>query len=128
MKKRKEKDMKLMRKFLTTAVQLWQLPLVKYGSIIVIGVAMVGFVGENSLLTLFRNKLYINELNDEISKYNTLTENARRQIKELDHNPRAIERIARERYFMKQDDEDIFVLSDDDRTRKMTIEYDETAE
>lgn len=117
-----------MRKFLTTAVQLWQLPLVKYGSIIVIGVAMVGFVGENSLLTLFRNKLYINELNDEISKYNTLTENARRQIKELDHNPRAIERIARERYFMKQDDEDIFVLSDDDRTRKMTIEYDETAE
>ena len=27
-----------------------------------------------------------------------------------------IEKIARERYFMKMDDEDIFVLSDDQRT------------
>jgi cell division protein FtsB len=28
-------------------------------------------------------------------------------------NPKAIEKIARERYFMKADDEDVFVLSDD---------------
>ena len=40
------------------------------------------------------------------------------QIKELDRNPKAIEKIARERYFMKADDEDIFVLSDDDRDVK----------
>ena len=29
-------------------------------------------------------------------------------------DPKAIARIARERYFMKADDEDIFVLSDDE--------------
>ena len=34
----------------------------------------------------------------------------------LDSNPKAIEKIARERYFMKADDEDIFVLSDDQNT------------
>ena len=33
--------------------------------------------------------------------------------KQLDKDPKAIEKIARERYFMKTDDEDIFVLSDD---------------
>ena len=31
----------------------------------------------------------------------------------LDKDPKAIQKIARERYFMKADDEDIFVLTDD---------------
>ena len=39
----------------------------------------------------------------------------------------AIEKIARERYFMKTDDEDIFVLSDDDRAPK-SIVSDEAAQ
>ena len=34
----------------------------------------------------------------------------------LESNPKAIEKIARERYFMKADDEDIFVLSDDPKS------------
>jgi hypothetical protein len=38
-----------------------------------------------------------------------------------------MEKIARERYFMKADDEDIFVLSDDDRSTN-TFVNDETAE
>ena len=39
----------------------------------------------------------------------------RAKIRELDKDPKAMEKIARERYFMKADDEDIFVLSDDQR-------------
>ena len=31
----------------------------------------------------------------------------------LEADPKAMEKIARERYFMKADDEDIFVLEDD---------------
>jgi hypothetical protein len=38
-----------------------------------------------------------------------------------------MEKIARERFFMKADDEDIFVLSDDDREVKGVV-GDETAE
>jgi hypothetical protein len=38
-----------------------------------------------------------------------------------------MEKIARERFFMKADDEDIFVLSDDDREVKGVV-ADETAE
>ena len=38
-----------------------------------------------------------------------------------------MEKIARERYFMKADDEDIFVLSDDDREAK-PLESHETTE
>jgi hypothetical protein len=36
----------------------------------------------------------------------------------MDKNPKTMERIARERYYMKEADEDIFVLSDDDREAK----------
>ena len=49
------------------------------------------------------------------------------QIRELNRNPKAMEKIARERYYMKADDEDIFVLSDDDREIKGVVEH-ETAE
>ena len=51
-----------------------------------------------------------------------------RQIHELNHNPKAMERIARERYFMKHDDEDIFVLSDDNREFQSIANENETAE
>ena len=42
------------------------------------------------------------------------------RLSEIDRNPAAIEKIARERYFMKADDEDVFVLSDDQKSDLMT--------
>ena len=117
-----------MRSMLTLAVRIWRSSAVKYGLVLVLGVTVVGFAGENSLWALIRNKLYIAELTEEINKYNARSREDIRLIRELDHNPKAIERIARERYFMKHDDEDIFVLSDDDRTAPMYADYDETAE
>ena len=107
--------MKIMRNFAKAVAHIWHLPFVKYGVITIIGVVLVGFVGENSLLAHLRHKHYISSLSDEISVYNERYQNDMRQIRELNRNPKAMERIARERYFMKQDDEDIFVLSDDER-------------
>ena len=106
--------MKIMRNFAKAVAHIWHLPFVKYGVITIIGVVLVGFVGENSLLA-YMCKYYISSLSDEISVYNERYQNDMRQIRELNRNPKAMERIARERYFMKQDDEDIFVLSDDER-------------
>ena len=36
-----------------------------------------------------------------------------KRIRDLERNQKAIEKVARERYFMKTDDEDIFVLSEE---------------
>ena len=44
----------------------------------------------------------------------------------LDSDPKAIEKIARERYFMKTDDEDIFVLSDDNLNNRFSTGYETT--
>ena len=120
--------MKVMRSFVTAIIRVWNAPFVKYAVITLTGIALVGFVGENSLLAHLRNKHYIGQLDEEIEKYNTRYQNDMRQIHELNHNPKAMERIARERYFMKHDDEDIFVLSDDNREFQSLATGDETAE
>ena len=60
-----------------------------------------------------QNKQYIGELEEEIDRYTRQACRDQEQIHMLDSDPKAIEKIARERYFMKTDDEDIFVLSDD---------------
>ncbi len=85
----------------------------KYVITVVVGVAVVGFIDDNSLLHRFKYDLQISELRDEIKAYNQKNEAIVRQLRGIQHNPKAIEKIARERYFMKADDEDIFVLSTD---------------
>lgn len=86
----------------------------KYIVVLVIGVALIGFVGSNSLLGHFRYKLQISELKDEIEHYEGEYQRDQAQIHRLQSNPKAMEKVARERFFMKTADEDIFVLSDDE--------------
>lgn len=92
----------------------------KYLIVTVIGIVFVGFVGENSILKHVQNRMQINDMKDEISTYEAQHDQAENTLKELKHNPKAITKIAHERYFMKTDDEDIFVLSDDNNTEEKT--------
>ena len=85
----------------------------KYIIVIAVAIVIVGFVDENSVWNHFRNKRKISELSSEIQRYQNQYERALKQLRQIDTDPKAIEKIARERYFMKADDEDIFVLSDD---------------
>ena len=85
----------------------------KYVVVIVAGVAIVGFLDENSVWSHIRNLNTIGNLQSEIDRYRSQYERDKAQLRRLDSDPKAIEKIARERYFMKTDDEDIFVLSDD---------------
>jgi len=78
-----------------------------------VGVLIVGFVDENSFLKRIDYEFQIRDLKSQIEAYNRRYESDSRQLHELNRNPKAIQKIARERYFMKADDEDIFVLSDD---------------
>lgn len=117
--------MKKLRNIAKAIVHIWHLPFVKFGVITIVGIVLVGFVGENSLLAHLRHKHYINSLSADIKVYNQRYQDDMSVIRELNHNPKAMERIARERYFMKHDDEDIFVLSDDQRATKATSIIDE---
>ncbi len=85
----------------------------KYAVVLVAGVAFVGFIDKNSAWSHLRNVQRISELQAEIKGYRSQYERDKQQLHKLETDPKAIEKIARERYFMKMDDEDIFVLSDD---------------
>ena len=56
------------------------------------------------------------DLEEEIERYNKQDADSRRQLDELKTSPNAVEKVARERYFMKKDNEDVFVLSTDQPT------------
>ena len=58
-------------------------------------------------------QLQIATLREEIGKYQAQYENDKHTLRDMQHGARAFEKIARQRYFMKADDEDIFVLSSD---------------
>ena len=94
-------------------LRVWHSLFFKYAVVAIAGVVIVGFLDDNSFWSHFKNMQRINELQEETEKYNADYRRDQARIRELDRNPKAMEKIARERYFMKTDDEDIFVLSDD---------------
>lgn len=90
----------------------------KYLIVSVLGIVIIGFVGENSIMKHVQNRMLVREIKKEINAYNTQYEKDEHMLKELQRNPKAVTKIAREQYFMKADDEDIFVLSDDNETKE----------
>ena len=102
-----------MNRLKTIIVAIGSSQFLKYALVIVAGVAMVGFVGENSILSHLQNKAKISELSSEIGRYRSQYDADRSKMERLDRDPRAIEEIAREKYFMKREDEDIFVFNDE---------------
>lgn len=119
--------MKLINSIKKYTLRIWRSQTLKYAVVCMVGVLIVGFLDENSLWSHMKNLQRIDELTEEKARYNADFRRDQTQIRELNSNPKAMERIARERYFMKADDEDIFVLSDDDRTPKPIVD-DETTE
>ena len=85
----------------------------KYYIVIILGAIIVLVLDKNSVLHQIQLHSQIESLQDEITRYTEENKEATRRLRELERNPKAIEKIAREHYFMKADNEDIFVLSDD---------------
>ena len=104
----------------------------KYLIVIIVGVLVVGVVDDNSIRQHVKYQIQIANLRSEIDKYRSQYEHDSRQLREMRHGVRAYEKIARERYFMKADDEDIFVLStdlpDEDDNNNEVNNNNETAE
>ena len=84
----------------------------KYVVVVIVAIAIVGFLDENSIYHHIHNKTVIRDLQQEIDQYESLYEADQENLRKLDEDPKAIEKIARERYFMKAEDEDIFVISE----------------
>jgi cell division protein FtsB len=102
----------------------------KYPIVIILGFLFVGILDENSVVKRVKLEMKIDDLKDEIQKYREQDDNDKMKLRDLKRNPGAMEKIARERYFMKKDDEDIYVLSDEeyDSQQANQTNTDETTE
>lgn len=82
----------------------------KYFFVVVSFAVWMGFLDENSLWSRYGHKKELAELQREIRRYTENYEHDTRYLKEMDTNPDVLTEIARERYYMKTSDEDVFVF------------------
>ena len=84
----------------------------KYILTVLIIALIVGVVDEDSFLNRHPRRVRIENLRKEIANYKRQYDEADKKIIELESNPKAVEKIARERYHMKRADEDVFVFEE----------------
>lgn len=86
----------------------------KYATSVVIFVVLIAYLDSNSLYN--RYLLYKEEvaLQREIDSYKAQYERDTRLYIELQRDPNAVVRIAREKYYMKNDNEDIYIFENED--------------
>ncbi len=83
----------------------------KYFITFILIALIVGVVDEDSFLNRHPRRVRIDVLRQEIANYKRQYDEADSKIRELESNPKAVEKIARERYFMKRSNEDVFVFA-----------------
>lgn len=85
----------------------------KYLAAIFIFLLIIGILDENSLYTRYQRRLENAYLQREINKYQQQYDAETAQLEALKNDPSAVERMARERYFMKRANEDVYVVITD---------------
>jgi len=86
----------------------------KYFITFLIIALIVGVVDEDSFLNRHPRRVRIDVLRQEIANYKHQYDEADSKIRELESNPKAVEKIARERYHMQRANEDVFVFAEEE--------------
>jgi cell division protein FtsB len=68
------------------------------------------FFDKNDLLSQYQYHQQVGKLKHERDFYKAETEKVNKDLDELDSNPQKLEKFAREKYLMKKDNEDVFVI------------------
>lgn len=72
---------------------------------------MLFFDTRDVITTHFRQRGELNRLQESKAYYEKEIEKTRKELEQLRSDPRILEKYARERYRMKKDNEDLFVIS-----------------
>ena len=90
----------------------WYIRRYKYVVALLIFLLILGVLDENSLWVRYQRRVEISNLHRQIEKYQAQYDAETAQLEALENNPAAVERLAREKYLMKRDNEDLFVFMD----------------
>ena len=84
----------------------------RYAATSVIALAWVIFISDIDIFFIASEKIELNKLKDKVTEISEKNIALELQLKELDKNPRVLERVARERYFMKNPLEEVYRIVD----------------
>ncbi len=68
------------------------------------------FFDKNDLFSQYQYHQQVSKLKQERDFYKTETEKVSKDLDELTSNPQKLEKFAREKYLMKKDNEDVYVI------------------
>jgi cell division protein FtsB len=68
------------------------------------------FFDKNDLFSQYQYHQQVSKLKQERDFYQTQTAKVKNDLDELSSNPEKLEKFAREKYLMKKDNEDVFVV------------------
>lgn len=73
-------------------------------------VVWILFFDKNDMLSQYEYRSEVSKLQEEKDFYEKETDQVKKDLKELSTNLKSAEKFAREKYFMKKDNEDVFVI------------------
>ena len=82
----------------------------KYLWTILVFIAVVGFLDQNSMWRLHELRLQNEALREEIKQYEDRYNADSKALEDLLTNPEAVERVARVNLYMRTPDEDVYVI------------------
>ena len=71
-------------------------------------------MGDHCLVKRWAQKQEIADLRSQINEQKRIYEQDKLELERIQNNPEAVKRVAHEKYYMKTEDEDIFVIDDDE--------------
>ena len=90
----------------------------KYVMALLIFIVWLSFFDRNDFIIQHQYNKKLRELQKELKYYNTEIDRSKKDYDELMTNPKNLEKFAREHYYMKKDNEDIFVIVKEDKNSK----------
>ncbi|RZL19654.1 MAG: septum formation initiator family protein [Pedobacter sp.] len=82
----------------------------KYFLSVIAFVVWMLFFDKNDIIAQYEFKSQVNKLQEEKDFYVKEIETVKKDLNELNTNLNTAEKFAREKYFMKKDNEDVFVI------------------
>jgi cell division protein DivIC len=76
-------------------------------------IAWISFFDRNDLSTQLQRRRELNDLQLTRESFTKKISQERKELNQLQTNPAVLEKYAREKYYMKRDNEDLFVISAD---------------
>jgi len=83
----------------------------RYAFTILVFLVFLLFFDQNNLITQYDYRKQLEKLETEKEYFNQEITKTRKELNELTQNPATLEKFAREKYYMKKDNEEVFVFT-----------------